>query len=189
MCGNLGIKMSKIKLHLGCGWRNFGKDWVHIDGGDYPHLDGKDISKLDYLNNEVDLIYASHVIAYFDRDEVLPLLKEWYRVLKPNGVLRLATPNFESMSKLYEKNKYPLSTFLGPIFGKMEMGDEIIYHRTIYDFNDLKNILSDCGFVDVSLYDWRLTEHSKHDDHSQAYVPHMDKKNGKLISLNIECKK
>jgi len=28
-----------IKLHLGCGWRDFGSDWIHIDGGDYPHLD------------------------------------------------------------------------------------------------------------------------------------------------------
>jgi hypothetical protein len=24
------------------------------------------------------------------------------------------------------------------------------------------------------------------DDHSQAYIPHMDKENGTLISLNIE---
>ena len=35
--------MEKIKINMGCGWRNFGKDWVHIDGGDYPHLDSKDI--------------------------------------------------------------------------------------------------------------------------------------------------
>jgi len=27
------------------------------------------------------------------------------------------------------------------------------------------------------------------DDHSQAYLPHMDKENGILISLNIEATK
>jgi len=27
------------------------------------------------------------------------------------------------------------------------------------------------------------------DDYSQAYVPHMDKENGILISLNVECHK
>jgi hypothetical protein len=27
------------------------------------------------------------------------------------------------------------------------------------------------------------------DDHSQAYLPHMDKENGTLISLNIEAVK
>ena len=35
-----------IKLHLGCGWRNFGPEWIHIDGGDYEHLDYSDITKL-----------------------------------------------------------------------------------------------------------------------------------------------
>ncbi|HAI38830.1 MAG TPA: methyltransferase, partial [Maribacter sp.] len=38
-------------------------------------------------------------------------------------------------------------------------------------------------------YDWRQTEHAKFDDHSQAYIPHMDKENGTLISLNIEAVK
>jgi hypothetical protein len=36
-----------IKINLGCGWRNFGKDWYHIDGGDYDHLDSRDI--INYL--------------------------------------------------------------------------------------------------------------------------------------------
>ena len=32
-----------MKFNLGCGWRNFGKDWIHVDGGDYDHLDDNDI--------------------------------------------------------------------------------------------------------------------------------------------------
>ena len=32
-----------IKINLGCGWRNFGKDWHHIDGGSYDHLDSNDM--------------------------------------------------------------------------------------------------------------------------------------------------
>ena len=55
-----------IRLHLGCGWRNFGDDWVHIDGGDYEHLNHNDITKLPYEDETVDLIYASHVLEYFD---------------------------------------------------------------------------------------------------------------------------
>ena len=37
--------------------------------------------------------------------------------------------------------------------------------------------------------DWRDTEHSELDDFSQSYLPHMDKDNGKLMSLNIEAVK
>lgn len=179
----------KIKLHLGCGWRNFGKDWLHIDGGDYEHLDANDITRLEYKNDSVDLIYASHVIAYFDRVSVVELFKEWNRVLKPNGILRIATPDFESMINLYKNKNYSLDEFLGPLYGKMIMGDEIIYHKTTYDFKSIKDILEFCGFKNVSKYNWLDTEHSEFDDHSQAYKPHMDKKNGTLISLNIECKK
>ena len=69
------------------------------------------------------------------------------------------------------------------------MGDTKIYHRTCYDFKSLKTLLENNGFTDVSVYDWRGTEHSHIDDHSQAYLPHMDKEHGTLISLNVECKK
>ena len=62
---------------MGCGWRNFGSDWIHIDGGDYDHLDYKDITKLEFEDNTVDLIYASHVIEYFDREEAINLLLEF----------------------------------------------------------------------------------------------------------------
>ena len=58
-----------MKLNIGCGWRDFGKDWIHIDGGNYDHLDSDDIFVTEYKNNSVDLIYASHFIEYFDRDE------------------------------------------------------------------------------------------------------------------------
>ena len=32
-----------MRFNIGCGWRDFGKDWIHIDGGDYDHLDSDDI--------------------------------------------------------------------------------------------------------------------------------------------------
>ena len=38
-------------------------------------------------------------------------------------------------------------------------------------------------------WDWRKTDHSNIDDYSQAYLPHMNKENGLLVSLNIEAKK
>lgn len=178
-----------MKINMGCGWRNFGKDWIHIDNGDYEHLDYKcDISKkLPFENNSVDLIYASHVIAYFDNVEILKVLKEWKRILKLNGKLRIATPDFESINELYASGDHKLTSFLGPIYGKMKMGNEVIYHKTIYDFKIITNILESAGFKNIKKYEWRETEHACFDDHSQAYIPHMDKENGKLISLNVEC--
>jgi predicted SAM-dependent methyltransferase len=178
-----------IKLHLGCGWRNFGSDWIHIDGGDYTHLVSHDIINLPYEDNSVDLIYASHVFEYFDRVEACIVLQSWRRVLKPTGVLRLAVPDFEAMAKLYNDGTIILEQLLGPVFGKMSMGSETIYHKTTYDFTSLQKLLENNGFEEIMLYDWRNTDHALHDDHSQAYIPHMDKDNGTLISLNVECQK
>ena len=178
-----------MKLHLGCGWRNFGKEWIHIDGGDYDHIDYKSITNLPFEDNTVDLIYASHVIEYFDRNEVIHLIMEWKRVLKSGGILRIAVPDFESICKLYLVGNVPLDNFLGPIYGRMTMDKNIIYHKTIYDKKSLEKLLINLGFINFELYDWRETDHSMFDDHSQAYIPHMDKINGTLISLNVECRK
>ncbi len=52
-----------MKFNIGCGWRDFGKDWIHIDGGDYKHLDSDDIFIKGYEDNSADLIYSSHFIG------------------------------------------------------------------------------------------------------------------------------
>jgi len=94
------------------------------------------------------------------------------------------------MSRLYQDGEYPLDRFLGPLYGKMKMSDKTIYHKTVYDFDSISKILSEqIGFNSVKRYNWRDTDHSHIDDCSQAYLPHMDKDNGTLISLNVECKK
>lgn len=187
----LGRIDRRNKIHIGCGKRNFGKDWYHIDGNrEYTHLDSFDITSLRQFNdNSIKLIYASHVIEYFDREEIIPILKEWQRTLKPNGILRLAVPSFSAMCMLYQEYGYDLSSFLGPLYGRMKMGDNYIYHKTCYDFKSLYELLKSIGFHSIKKYDWITTEHAQFDDHSQCYLPHMDKDKGILISLNVECNK
>ena len=90
-----------MKLHLGCGKRYI-EGFTHIDLAKYDHIDFEmPVDKLNiFSNNSIDEIYASHVIEYFDRDKVKIVLEEWYRVLKPGGLLRLAVPNFNSLIKV-----------------------------------------------------------------------------------------
>ncbi len=162
----------KVKLHIGCGKRDFGEGWINIDSQKLPHIHLHDVTKLPFRDVSVDLIYTSHLIAYFDRTEIIPLLKEWYRVLNHRGVLRLATPDWDVLKTL----KDPL---LGPLYGKMN--EPPIYHKTVWNFKQLKEVLGSVGFHKVRRYDHNLTDHAQFDDHSAAYFE------GKLISLNIEC--
>jgi len=172
-----------IKINLGCGKRNFGKDWIHIDGGGWKHLDSNDI--IDFRYKNIDIIYASHLIGYFDREEIVPILKKWKSKLKKKGVLRLATPDFSQICKLYKK--FPLRAFLGPLYGKMKMKNKIIYHKTVYDKDSLTKLLKKVGFKNIKEWNHKKVSHGDFDDHSQAYLPHMDKENGALLSLNLQC--
>lgn len=182
-----------IKVHLGCGKR-FIPGFVHVDLDDFPHIDHRhSITTLPmFQDNGVDVIYACHVLEYFDRSEVMDVLGEWRRVLGPGGVLRLAVPDFEALVQVYGEDG-DLNRILGPLYGRFPIngpkGETTLYHRTVYDFADLEQVLIAAGFKDVRRYDWRQTEHKDYDDFSQAYIPHMDKENGLLISLNVEAVK
>lgn len=180
-----------LRLHLGCGKRHL-PGFVHVDLADFPHVDYRhSVDCLEmFADASADLIYASHVLEYFDRFEAQRVLLEWNRVLCAGGALRLAVPNFRALVQVYFDSGR-LDLILGPLYGRMEIPgiESVIYHRTTYDFETLKELLERAGFGGVHLYDWRQTIHRYVDDHSQAYVPHMNKENGKLVSLNVECTK
>lgn len=201
-----------IKLCLGSGERNLGRDWIHVDGSNndttHKHCKHSIITDLSqFEDNSVDVLYASHVLEYFDQIEVIDVLREWYRVLKKGGIIRLSVPDFEVLASLYcqkenivdmsialtgkrivvqNRDKMKIRNLIGPLFGRMEMDGEMIYHKTTYDFETLTQLLYHIGFKRVNRYDCeRVKPHNKVDDQSHAYFPHMDK-NGTLVSLNVE---
>jgi predicted SAM-dependent methyltransferase len=174
------------KLHLGCGKR-FIEGFYHVDALDFPHVDHRGpVDNLSFIHDEtVELIYACHVLEHFGRKEVQGVLREWQRVLRPGGILRLAVPDFAACADLYCTGR--LSS-LRLIFGSMVGGqrDEYDYHKMIFDEPLLTELLLEAGFREARRWDWRQVEHGHVDDYSQSYLPHMDKENGTLISLNME---
>lgn len=176
-----------MKLHLGCGKRHI-PGFVHIDAVDYPHVDHvSTIDNLSFISDEsVQLIYTCHVLEHFKRQDVIRVLKEWYRIMKKGGTFRISVPDFSAICKVYTKYK-DIGLVIGPLFGRQDYLYNI--HYNVFDFNSLSECLLEAGFVDVKKYRWEDTEHAEIDDFSQAYIPHMDKENGIQISLNVECKK
>ena len=179
----------QLKLHLGCGNKRIsGEGWINIDARKLPEVDEvDDVRELaKYKANSVDLIYASHILEHISRREYTKVLSRWYEILKPNGVLRIAVPDIDAVIEHYIKNK-DLRLLRGFIWGGQTYGENVHYcgwnKRTLTE--DLYNI----GFLDIKLYDWRKTEHSGIDDFSQSYLPHMDKDNGVLMSLNMQATK
>lgn len=180
----------RLKLHLGCGQRNI-PGFVHVDGNWAPHVDVvTDLRRLTFLDDGVaDLVYASHVLEHFGRWEYRDVLREWQRVLAPGGVLRLAVPDFAACADLYARHGLQdgLSGIIGLISGGQR--DHYDFHRMVFDEPFLTAELEAIGFRNVRRWDWHRTEHADIDDYSQAYIPHMDKAHGTLVSLNLEAER
>jgi predicted SAM-dependent methyltransferase len=178
-----------MKLHLGCGSRYI-PGFIHVDAMAAPHVDiVGPVEKLAMADNSASLIYASHVLEHFGRFEYKAVLQEWFRVLKPGGILRLSVPDFAACAAIYYECGLAdgLSGLVGLVVGGQRDGYD--FHKMIFDEDFLRRALLETGFREVRRWDWRATEHAGVDDYSQAYLPHLQKETGKQMSLNIEAVK
>jgi len=61
--------MMEIKVNLGCGKTDFGPGWFNGDLCNYSHIDFHDIENIPFRDNSVSVVYASHVLEYFNRED------------------------------------------------------------------------------------------------------------------------
>ena len=110
--------------------------------------------------------FSEHQIELLSFDDARSMLKECYRVLKPGGTVRIATPSLDvlvalcSSEKTGDQQKYiewVTDQFLPDV---NEYRDTIVVnnafhgwgHQFIYDFATLGDSMSQAGFVDVTQY-------------------------------------
>ena len=89
-------------INLGCGQR-LHPAWVNVDiSPQQPGVIRCDLSRgIPFADNSFDAAYHSHVLEHIRRPEALPFLRECCRVLKPGGILRVATPDLERICRIY----------------------------------------------------------------------------------------
>lgn len=85
-------------LNLGCGHR-YHKKWTNIDFRftDKEVMAYNLLKGIPFKDNTFDIVYHSNVIEHFSKEEAPKFLKECYRVLKPNGIIRIAFPDLEQI--------------------------------------------------------------------------------------------
>ena len=104
-------------------------------------------------------------------------------MLKPGGVLRLAVPDFDAVVARYLET-HNIEEVMGLLYGGQTYPRN--NHFIAFNHTSLETYLKRSGFKKVRAWDWKGTEHREHDDYSQAFLPHKDKENGRLMSLNLE---
>ncbi len=96
-------------INLGCGTK-YNKEWINLDFfPDSPYVQSCDLTKrIPFDDNTFEIVYHSHVLEDLERAAAQKFIDECYRILKPNGVIRIVTPNLEDIVKTYlqflEKN-------------------------------------------------------------------------------------
>src|SRR5262245_54294968 len=99
----------RIALHLGCG-KKIVPGFINIDmPGNYmgikPDME-LDISKpLPFEDEYADEVHSYHVIEHFYRWDLVTILKDWHRVLKPGGVMVTECPCLDKVRRLLVSSK------------------------------------------------------------------------------------
>ncbi len=178
-----------MKLHLGCGQKHI-PGFVNVDIQKLPGVDlVSDIAVLPFEKNSVDLIYSCANLEHFSRHEWVDVLRCWYGVLKPGGVLQLSTADFEACCHQYFQNRN-VDELIGLVSGGQK--DWTDRHGMIFDFHNLSVGLKMAGFGLIHRVSWQkfvpYLLDASYDDYSKAYLPHLDT-NGRCMMLNIQARK
>lgn len=145
-----------MKLHLGSG-KIRKEGFINIDIDPETNPDKVfDLNKdLDYKDNSVDEILASHLLEHLHRNS-LGVLKDWYRMLKKGGKLEVRVPNLEWSAEQII-NKRLDNWVLQVIYG--EQSNKYQIHLTGFTVERLRNLLVRAGFQEPKiniLGDWQL---------------------------------
>lgn len=92
-------------LNLGCGFK-FHRDWVNVDfvkTGE--EVIAYNLSKgIPFPDSSFDVVYHSHLLEHFSKQEAVEFIKECHRVLTEKGIIRIAVPDLETIVKEYSLN-------------------------------------------------------------------------------------
>ncbi len=160
---------STPKLHLGCG-KKIIPGWLNCDKfAPDANIYLNAYRKLPFPTDTFRCIYMEHLIEHIHTDKIPAFLSELFRVLQPDGILRITCPDLELFVQMYYENN---EEFFTPILEKFAAKREknlnkhwlvrtrggafntrsvhrFYHHRWMYDFETLDWCLKEVGFRQV----------------------------------------
>lgn len=152
------------RLNWGCG-HSGEPGWINSDQKDGPGIDisGDIRNGLPLETGSIDYAVSIHALPEVPYPELIPILQELRRVLKPEGVLRLALPDLDKGIEAYRQGDRDY--FLIPdevmrsISGKLIV--QLLWYgwsRTLFTHDFVEELLGKAGFKGVTRCSYRETK-------------------------------
>lgn len=149
-------KKDSLKLNVGCGSVKF-PGWINIDIEPGADLVVDLRNGLPLKNNTADFIYNEHFIEHLNHEDGEKAVKEFYRVLKAGGVLRIATPELDYIIDKYMDDWNDQDWLSWPVHEYIKTRGQMINiamrewgHEYLYNEEDLTNLLKKVGFQKIT---------------------------------------
>jgi SAM-dependent methyltransferase len=204
------IAADHAKLNFGCGDEAL-PGWTNIDGGDGTWYDAPPDERVFALDvfralavlpdRCVDVIASEHFFEHFSLDDGHRLLAEWFRVLRPGGVLRITCPDLQREAKLFLGEIQPAPRDVIEQHRRRWLGDRYVLkpgerltraivlnygmwldgHRFVYDLPTLRQSMTLAGFENITRCRFGESAHDtlrgidRHDggDTGRSWIPSM----------------
>ncbi len=151
------------KLHLACGG-NLLEGWGNVDLSGDDSVIALDLTlPLPVSDGVIRFVYSEHFIEHLDFDEVRRFLTECFRVMVSGGVIRLSTPDLRKVVDEYLAKRLDEWRDVGWLPATacrlVNEGLRSWGHKFVYDADELRKLLEDVGFVQVTAVAWRESAH------------------------------
>ena len=137
------------RVHVGCGPHNALADWWNVDIRRFPGVDEiMDVTQ-PWRWRDLEYVYAEHFLEHLALDQALVFLEQAGNSLRPDGVMRLSTPNLEWVLATHFR--------VGPMDLETRLRETLVLnrafygwgHRFIYSKEMLAHLLREQGFPSV----------------------------------------
>lgn len=144
-----------VKLHLGCG-DEYLPGYINVDSYTNAkvdlYLDARNLNL--FPDNSITSIESYHLFEHFELQDAKKALQEWFRVLKPGGLLIIELPNLNvcirEIGKHFDKNNIDLAMVgiysYPPLIAREGIGQ---IHKWGWTPETLSAELLSVGFVEV----------------------------------------
>jgi predicted SAM-dependent methyltransferase len=142
-------------VHLGCGFKYI-DGLINADGNVFRKIDlWHDLrNALPFPNDSCKFVYSSHTIEHMFPYEAISLLRDVKRVLKPDGVARIAVPSMEHALDIARGQR--IEDWPRPFEDSVAQAVNYLFcdgqHKYAYNFDILSTFAREAGFSRIVNY-------------------------------------